>query len=104
MRLRTTFLSVGQVALPEGSRDVRGEDADRRAAQIEWWTAQNGRQGGDPAKLSQALLLVASEEPPRHRFIAGADAIATVAQNVADLEADIKINRERYMSLDVTEA
>jgi len=75
--------------------------ADRRAAQIEWWTSQNGEQAGDPAKLAEALLTVASEQPPRRRFIAGADSIASTEQKVADLRADIDLNRERFTSLDV---
>ncbi len=78
--------------------------ADRRAGQIEWWTAQNGQQSGDPAKLAQALLTVAREEPPRRRFIAGADSIGSTEQKVADLQADIELNRERFISLDVADA
>jgi NAD(P)-dependent dehydrogenase (short-subunit alcohol dehydrogenase family) len=78
--------------------------ADRRAAQIEWWTAQNGQQSGDPAKLAQALLTVASEEPPRRRFIAGSDSIGSAEQKIADLQADIDVNRERSTSLSFAEA
>jgi NAD(P)-dependent dehydrogenase (short-subunit alcohol dehydrogenase family) len=78
--------------------------AERRAAQIEWWTSQNGQQSGDPAKLAQALLMIANEEPPRRRFIAGADSLASTEQKVADLQADIDLNRERFVSLDVAEA
>jgi NAD(P)-dependent dehydrogenase (short-subunit alcohol dehydrogenase family) len=78
--------------------------ADRRAARIAAWTAQNGRQSGDPAKLAQALVTIASEQPPRRRFIAGADSIASTEQKVAELRADIDLNRERFVSLDVTEA
>lgn len=78
--------------------------ADRRAGQIEWWTAQNGQQSGDPAKLAQALLTVAREEPPRRRFIAGADSIGSTEQKVADLQADIELNREQFISLDVADA
>jgi NAD(P)-dependent dehydrogenase (short-subunit alcohol dehydrogenase family) len=78
--------------------------ADRRTAQMASWNAQNGRQSGDPAKLAQALLTVASEEPPRRRFIAGADSIGSTEQKLADLQADIKVNRERFISLDVAEA
>src|SRR6267378_1685048 len=51
--------------------------AERTAAQQAWWKAQNGRQGGDPAKLAQALVTIASEAQPPRRFIAGADAITT---------------------------
>jgi NAD(P)-dependent dehydrogenase (short-subunit alcohol dehydrogenase family) len=78
--------------------------AERRAALIAAWTSQNGRQSGDPAKLAQALVTIANEEPPRRRFIAGADSIASTEQKVADLQADIDLNCERFVSLDVTEA
>jgi len=77
--------------------------AERRNAQMEWWTAQNGRQTGDPARLAQAIVTVAGEDPPRRRFIAGADSIGSTEQKVADLQADIGVNRERFMSLDVAE-
>src|SRR6267378_3312523 len=30
----------------------------RRAKQLEWWKSQNGLQGGDPAKLAQALMTI----------------------------------------------
>jgi NAD(P)-dependent dehydrogenase (short-subunit alcohol dehydrogenase family) len=78
--------------------------AERRSEQVAWWTAQNGRQAGDPAKFARALLEVANEEPPRRRFIAGADSIESIQQKVADLQADIELNRERFSSLDISEA
>jgi NAD(P)-dependent dehydrogenase (short-subunit alcohol dehydrogenase family) len=78
--------------------------AERRAALIAAWTAQNGRQSGDPAKLAEALVTIADEQPPRRRFIAGADSIASTEQKVADLQADIDVNRERFVSLDLAEA
>lgn len=73
--------------------------AERTAAQQEWWRAQNGRQGGDPAKLARALVTIASEAQPPRRFIAGADAIATAEQKIADLEAQIAACRELSTSL-----
>jgi NAD(P)-dependent dehydrogenase (short-subunit alcohol dehydrogenase family) len=78
--------------------------AEPRAGQIEYWTSQDGRQSGDPAKLARALLSVAKEHPPRRRFIAGADSIGSTEQKVADLQADIELNRERFISLDIDEA
>jgi hypothetical protein len=45
----------------------------------------------------------ANEEPPRRRFIAGADSIGSTVQKVAELQADIDLNRERFISLDITE-
>ena len=69
------------------------EDYDeRRAKQLEFWKAQNGKQSGDPAKLARALIIIASQEPPPRRFVAGADAIATAEQKIADLEAQIDAN------------
>jgi NAD(P)-dependent dehydrogenase (short-subunit alcohol dehydrogenase family) len=59
--------------------------ADRTAEQLRWWEAQSGRQPGDPAKLAQALLVIASQDSPPPRFIAGADAFALAEQKVAAL-------------------
>jgi NAD(P)-dependent dehydrogenase (short-subunit alcohol dehydrogenase family) len=73
---------------------------ERRTPLLEYWRSQNGRQSGDPVKLARALLTVASQEPPPRRFIAGADAIATAEQKVADLQADIGSNRQLSTSLD----
>jgi hypothetical protein len=61
---------------------------ERRAKQLEFWKAQDGQQSGDPAKLARALI-IASQVPPPRRFIAGAEAIATAEQKVADLKAQI---------------
>jgi NAD(P)-dependent dehydrogenase (short-subunit alcohol dehydrogenase family) len=76
------------------------EDYDeRRAKQLEFWKAQNGQQSGDPAKLARALVIIASREPPPRRFIAGADAIATAEQKVADLKAQIDAERDLSTAL-----
>src|SRR5713226_3796549 len=73
---------------------------ERRAKQLEFWKAQNGKQSGDPAKLARALIIIASQAPPPRRFIAGADAIAIAEQKVADLKAQIDANRDLSTSLD----
>jgi NAD(P)-dependent dehydrogenase (short-subunit alcohol dehydrogenase family) len=73
---------------------------ERRAKQLEFWKAQNGKQSGDPARLARALLVIASQEPPPRRFIAGVDAIATAEQKVADLKKQIESNRALSTSLD----
>ena len=54
-----------------------------------------------PRQLARALVEVAPETPPRRRFSAGADAIDTAEQKFADLQADIALNRERFVALDV---
>ena len=73
---------------------------DRRAKQLEFWKSQNGKQSGDPAKLAEALIVIADQQPPPRRFVAGADAIATAEQRVADLTAQIDVNRALSTSLD----
>src|SRR5438128_1269678 len=76
------------------------EDYDeRRAKQLAFWKAQNGQQSGDPAKLARALVIIASQEPPPRRFIAGSDAIAMAEQKVADLKAQIDAERDLSTSL-----
>jgi NAD(P)-dependent dehydrogenase (short-subunit alcohol dehydrogenase family) len=72
---------------------------DRRGPLVEYWKAQNGQQSGDPAKLARALVTIASEERPPRRFIAGADAIATAEQKIADLKAQIEAHRDLSTSL-----
>jgi NAD(P)-dependent dehydrogenase (short-subunit alcohol dehydrogenase family) len=72
---------------------------ERRATQLKFWKAQNGQQSGDPAKLARALIAIASQEPPPRRFIAGADAIASAKQKVADLTAQINANQDLSTSL-----
>ena len=98
---RTELLTPQSTKYAETAID---EYAERRATLIAAWTGQNGRQSGDPAKLAQALVTIASEQPPRRRFIAGADSIASTEQKVAELQADIDLNRERFVPLDMTEA
>jgi NAD(P)-dependent dehydrogenase (short-subunit alcohol dehydrogenase family) len=69
---RTEILGERSARYAEPSVANYGEP---RSKQREWWEAQNGQQPGDPAKLAQALIRIASENPPPHRFIAGADAV-----------------------------
>src|SRR5689334_12367935 len=76
-----------------------GDYDDRRTKQLEFWKAQNGQQAGDPAKLARALVTIANQEPPPRRFIAGADAIGTAEQKIADLKEQIETNRNLSTSL-----
>jgi hypothetical protein len=54
----------------------------------------NGQQGGDPAKLAEALVRLAGQDEPPPRFVAGADAIAGVEQKAKDLLAQADADRE----------
>jgi NAD(P)-dependent dehydrogenase (short-subunit alcohol dehydrogenase family) len=77
--------------------------ADRTAEQLRGWEEQSGRQPGDPAKLAQALLTIASQESPPPRFVAGADAIALAEQKVAALQEAINAARDPSTSLPLDE-
>ena len=60
--------------------------AERRSLQIAFYKAQNGKQGGDPAKLAQALLTLTQEDQLPLRFLAGADAIDIAEKKIASLQ------------------
>src|SRR6267143_2071438 len=93
---RTELLEPASVTYAEPSIE---DYADRTAEQLKWWQAQSGQQGGDPAKLAQALVTIASATPPPRRFIAGADAIGLAEQKIADLRAQIDAYRDLSTAL-----
>jgi NAD(P)-dependent dehydrogenase (short-subunit alcohol dehydrogenase family) len=76
---------------------------ERRALQEQFWTSQNGKQGGDPAKLARALIKLASQDELPRRFLAGADAVATAEQTIARLLQQIDAYRELSTSLAIEE-
>ena len=77
--------------------------AERNAAQREFWDGMNGKQGGDPAKLAQALLTIAGLEQPPFRFIGGADALAQAEEKLAERQRQIDAHRELSSSLALDE-
>jgi NAD(P)-dependent dehydrogenase (short-subunit alcohol dehydrogenase family) len=94
---RTELLTEQSTNYADASIDDYDE---RRAPLLDYWKSQNGKQSGDPAKLARALVTIAGQEPPPRRFIAGADAIATAEQKIAELRAQIDAYRELSASLD----
>jgi NAD(P)-dependent dehydrogenase (short-subunit alcohol dehydrogenase family) len=76
-----------------------GDYDERRTQQMQMWKAANGQQTGDPEKLAQALMTIASEEHPPRRFLAGADAVHTAEQVVKTLQEQIDAYRELSSSL-----
>jgi NAD(P)-dependent dehydrogenase (short-subunit alcohol dehydrogenase family) len=73
--------------------------AEQSAAHREFFESMNGKQGGDPAKLAQALVTIADEQSPPLRFIAGADAIAGAGASLAARQQQIDAYRELSTSL-----
>jgi NAD(P)-dependent dehydrogenase (short-subunit alcohol dehydrogenase family) len=98
---RTELLTEESTSYAEPSIE---EYAERSAAQREFWQGMNGRQGGDPAKLAQALLTIADQEQPPLRFVAGADAIALAEQKLAERQQQIDAFPELSSSLALDEA
>ena len=73
--------------------------AERTKQTIAAWNGMNGRQTGDPAKLAAALMTVTQQEKPPLRWVAGADAIATVERKAKDLLAQVDAYRELSSNL-----
>jgi NAD(P)-dependent dehydrogenase (short-subunit alcohol dehydrogenase family) len=73
--------------------------AERTEQTVTTWKSMNGQQGGDPAKLADALVTLADSEQPPLRFAAGADAVATVEQKARDLLAQAGAHRELSSNL-----
>jgi NAD(P)-dependent dehydrogenase (short-subunit alcohol dehydrogenase family) len=85
--------------------DVAVDDYhERRTAQIAFWKSQNGKQGGDPAKLARALIQLTDQTELPMRFLAGADAIQVAEQKIALLQQQIEAFRDLSISLAVDEA
>ena len=61
----------------------------------------SGKQTNDPAKLANGLLTVVDQEQPPLRWVAGADAVATVGQKANELLAQVDAYRELSSSLAV---
>src|SRR5215212_735566 len=93
---RTELLTPESTNYAEPSID---DYAERTEQTVAVWKSINGQQGGDPAKLANALVQLASQDEPPLRFVAGADAIATVEQKAKDLLAQADAYRELSSNL-----
>jgi NAD(P)-dependent dehydrogenase (short-subunit alcohol dehydrogenase family) len=98
---RTELLSPESTNYAEPSIE---DYAERTTQTVAAWNAMNGQQGGDPAKLASALIQLASRDEPPRRWVAGADAIATVEQKAKDLLAQADAYRELSSSLAYSDA
>jgi NAD(P)-dependent dehydrogenase (short-subunit alcohol dehydrogenase family) len=93
---RTELLTPESTNYAEPSIDDYVERTNQTVAA---WNAMNGRQGGDPAKLANALVQLASQDEPPLRWVAGADAIATVEQKAKEMLAQADAYRELSSNL-----
>jgi len=98
---RTDLLTKESTAYADLSID---DYAERTAETRPAWEAMSGKQGGDPAKLAEALVTVVEQEQPPLRWVAGADAVETVEQKANDLLAQVDAYRDLSSSLALDEA
>ena len=99
--VRTDLLTKESTAYADLSID---DYAERTAQTRPAWEAMSGKQTNDPAKLAKALITVLDQEEPPLRWVAGADAVATVEQKANDLLAQVDAYRDLSSSLAVDEA
>ncbi|TCM40423.1 SDR family oxidoreductase [Kribbella sp. VKM Ac-2568] len=79
---RTELLTPESTSYADASID---DYAERTKQTVEAWNSMNGQQGGDPTKLADALISLASQKEPPLRFAAGADAVATFEHKAQQL-------------------
>ena len=93
---RTELLTPESTNYAEPSID---DYAERTEQTVAAWNAMNGQQGGDPAKLANALVQLARQDEPPLRFAAGADAVELVEKKAKDLLAQADAYRDLSSSL-----
>lgn len=81
-----------------------GDYAERTAQTVTAWKGMNGLQGGDPAKLADALIQLAELDEPPLRFAAGADAVSTFETRGKALQVQADAHRELSSKLAYADA
>jgi NAD(P)-dependent dehydrogenase (short-subunit alcohol dehydrogenase family) len=93
---RTDLLEDTSTIWPEPSID---DYAERTRQTVAAWKNMSGKQGGDPAKLADALVQLADQDEPPARWAAGADAVETVERKAQNLLAQVDAHRNLSSSL-----
>jgi NAD(P)-dependent dehydrogenase (short-subunit alcohol dehydrogenase family) len=109
--IRTMLVEPGffrtELLTPESTKYAESSIADyaeRTEQTVTAWKSMNGRQGGDPAKLADALVQLAAQDEPPRRFPAGADAVATFEDRAKLLLEQADAHRELASNLDHDDA
>ena len=99
--IRTMLVEPGffrtELLTPESTQYANSsiqDYAERTEQTVAAWKSMNGRQGGDPAKLADALVRLAGRDEQPLRFPAGADAVNTFEQRAKDLLGQADANRD----------
>ena len=109
--IRTMLVEPGffrtELLTPESTKYAESSIADyaeRTEQTVTAWKSMDGQQGGDPAKLADALVQLAAQDEPPLRFPAGADAVTTFEDRAKLLQAQADANRELSSNLDHDDA
>jgi NAD(P)-dependent dehydrogenase (short-subunit alcohol dehydrogenase family) len=99
--IRTMLVEPGffrtELLTPESTKYAEStitDYAERTEQTVTTWKSMNGQQGGDPAKLADALVHLAAQDQPPLRFPAGADAVATFKRKAKVLLEQADAHRE----------
>ena len=109
--IRTMLVEPGffrtELLTPESTKYAESSIADyaeRTEQTVTAWKSMDGQQGGDPAKLADALVRLAAQDEPPLRFPAGADAVTTFEDRAKLLLDQADANRELSSHLDHDDA
>ncbi|MDR6607310.1 SDR family oxidoreductase [Pseudomonas synxantha] len=93
---RTELLTADSTTFAPPSID---DYAQRTRETVTAWSGMDGKQGGDPAKLADAIVQLAGLDEPPVRFAAGADAVQTFEAKANALLAQADAYRQLSSSL-----
>ncbi|HWZ73883.1 MAG TPA: SDR family oxidoreductase [Casimicrobiaceae bacterium] len=98
---RTELLTPESTTYAQPSID---DYVERTKETVAAWSSMDGKQGGDPAKLGDAIVQLAGLAEPPVRFAAGGDAVQTFEAKAKTLLAQANAHRDLSFSLayDVT--
>lgn len=93
---RTELLTADSTTYAQPSID---DYAERTRETVTAWSGMDGKQGGDPAKLADAIVQLAGLNEPPARFAAGADALQTFKAKAKTLLDQADAHRKLSSSL-----
>jgi NAD(P)-dependent dehydrogenase (short-subunit alcohol dehydrogenase family) len=98
---RTELLTPESTSYAESTIEDYAERTDQT---VRAWQSMDGQQGGDPAKLADALIQLAGLDEPPLRFAAGADAVGVFEARAAALQDQADAHRELSSNLAYSDA
>ena len=93
---RTELLTPESTSYAESTIE---DYAERTEQTVTAWKGMDGLQGGDPAKLADALIQLAELDEPPLRFAAGADAVGVFETRAKELQNQADTHRELSSNL-----